>query len=67
MQSLDSFVAQAKWLQRELVRAHGGTTKESSLCGKTMDLEHAFRQLAVHPDCGRAACISVWNPVRREV
>eukprot|EP00971_Amphidinium_carterae_P256336 5089761-Amphidinium_carterae.1 len=66
MQSLDGLVSQAKWLQREFVRAHGCSNSKLFLQGKTLDLEHAFRQLAVSPACKRAACIAVWSPERKE-
>eukprot|EP00971_Amphidinium_carterae_P166731 3304185-Amphidinium_carterae.1 len=60
IESLDVLVALCRLLQNNLL----SSASESScrIMGRTIDLDSAFRQLAVDPVCAFAACIAVWSP-----
>eukprot|EP00971_Amphidinium_carterae_P088960 1760557-Amphidinium_carterae.2 len=60
IESLDVLVSLCRLLQSSLLSSESGDS--SRIRGRTVDLDSAFRQLAVDPACAFAACVAVWSP-----
>eukprot|EP00971_Amphidinium_carterae_P277774 5513397-Amphidinium_carterae.1 len=60
----DYTISGANDLVKDLRLREAGVDAE--VCGKSVDLDSAFRQLAVHPSSAYVASVALWNPLERK-